>query len=568
MRSFLVVLFALVSVGSEGFAQITPEQSQALSGQANPGRVEQQLDRGNLLSEIGPQERIGAIESPDMPANADKLFFNLKSIEFIDVSVYDEEDLRPLYAQKLGTNVSLADIFEIASVLTSKYRNDGYILSQVKIPPQEIENGAVKIQAFEGYIDQISIIDDGGEPQSSLDLIRSYAEHIRDSGPLHKDQLERYLLLMNDLPGLSAGSVLNQSPVTIGASDLIIQVERAPYEGVLGANSYGSRYLGPIQLTAGAQSNSFFGYNESISAQFATAPHSGELYFLLMGYTKPVGTYGSKLNVLYSRSRTDPGFDLSQFDVNGKSEFASISLSHPFIRTRTRNFQTYATIDWRNVESFSNIEPTREDNIRALRFGGQFNYTGNLLGISANTFSFELAKGIDILNATNKNNINVSRPEGNPRFEKLNISVQRLQRLNDDFNMFLSVSGQLSNGPLYTSEEFGVGGGFLGRGYDPSEIIGDEGFSTSFELQWNSGRSLGFIDTYQLYGFYDFGKVRNDDATIDDNDESLASTGFGIRGSLDENIDFETTFALPLTRDVQTQGDQGARLQFSLERSF
>ena len=89
--------------------------------------------------------------------------------------------------------------------------------------------------------------------------------------------------------------------------------------------------------------------------------------------------------------------------------------------------------------------------------------------------------------------------------------AQRLQRVTSNVNLQLTARGQLANDALLASEEFGVGGINSGRGYDPSEIVGDDGISGSVEVQWNEPYPVSYLEDYQLFGFYDIGKVWNTD---------------------------------------------------------
>src|SRR5690606_6920501 len=105
----------------------------------------------------------------------------------------------------------------------------------------------------------------------------------------------------------------------------------------------------------------------------------------------------------------------------------------------------------------------------------------------------------------------------------------------------------------------GVGGIGFGRGYDPSEVTGDHGIAAKVELQWKEPITFNtpFINSYQLYGFYDIGRVWNEDATTSaQKRDSVASAGAGLR--FDLNYDMEGGFAVafPLTREVQTQKDR------------
>lgn len=556
----------LAATSSASHAQLPAEQEQAATGQASPARIQEQLLDQDVLRPAGPKIEVRDLILQNMPANAENITFQLNQIRFEGVGAYSEKQIRPIYADKLGQTVSLADVYAISSELTNKYRNDGYILTQVIVPPQTIDGGVVTLRAVEGHVDRISVR--GDDQASALKTVRAYANRIRSEGALNVEELEKFLLVINDLPGVEARSILSPSPNKTGASDLQIIVERDPYDAFLGVDNYGSRYLGPLQFTAAGALNSFFGNNERITAQFVAAPDNAELYFFSLGYKQPIGTHGTTIEGIYSHSNTEPGFDLDQFDVNGKSDFASIKVEHPIIRSRARSLYAHATFDWRDVQSRNILEPTREDRIRAIRVGGRYEFLDSIFRAGINTISVEAAKGLDVFGASSKDDIRLSRPAGDPEFLKFTAEAQRLQRLTSDLNLLLGVRAQQTNSALLSSEEFGVGGINSGRGYDPSEIVGDDGYSAKIELQWNEPTPFSLFEDYQLFSFYDFGKVRNDDATVADEDESLASAGFGIRADFPADTKAGLAVAFPLTRDVQTQGDDDPRLYFNLNRSF
>ncbi|MCB1581154.1 MAG: ShlB/FhaC/HecB family hemolysin secretion/activation protein [Rhodospirillales bacterium] len=556
----------LVGTSLSALAQLPTAQERAATGQANPGRVQEQILDGDQLFAPGPKIHVKDLVLQNMPANADKIRFKLSQIEFEGVGVYDKADIQPLYASKLGTTVTLADVYAIATAMTNKYRNDGYILTQVIVPPQTIDGGRVKLRAVEGFVDKIAVT--GDDQNSALKTIRAYARRVQSNGALNVEDLEKFLLLINDLPGVEARSILSPSKTTTGASDLRIIVERDPYDAFLGVDNYGSRYLGPIQFTAAGSVNSYFGNNERISSQLVAAPHNSELYFVSLGYDQPIGTYGTKIKTLYSHSNTEPGYDLDQFDVRGKSDFASVQVEHPFMRTRERSFYGSVGIDFRDVQSRNDLEPTREDRIRTLRVGGRYEFLDNLFTAGVNALSLTFSQGLNILGASSEGDIRVSRPAADPTFFKMNVEAQRLQRLTSDVNMLFAARAQMANDALLSSEEFGVGGINSGRGYDPSEIVGEDGVSGSLEVQWNRQSPWTYVEDYQLFGFYDIGKVWNDDATISDDDESLASVGFGVRADLVSDMKAALSVAFPLTRDVQTQSDDDPKVYFSLNRSF
>jgi hemolysin activation/secretion protein len=509
------------------------------------------------------------------PKGAEKVSFRLHSVKLTGVTVFTPEELRQLYANKVGTIVTLADVYGIAADLTRKYRNDGYILTQVVVPPQTIEGGNVRLQVVEGYIDSVQVQDSGDSARASS-LIRAYASTVRtDGGALNVSQLERALLLINDLPGVTARGILSPSAKHLGAADLTIIVERKAYDALVAFDNYGSRYLGPEQLTLAGSLNSALGMNERITAQAVEAPDvhpmDPEMLYTGIDYQQPIGNLGTVLEIMANQSLTDPGFDLDQFDVDGRSRYAGIRVMHPLIRSRGLNLAIRATFDMRNVTTSNNIEEDRRnDRIRALRLGAHFDMTDTFLGAGYNVIDLEISHGLDVLGASDESNLNVSRPGAERDFLKYEAEIQRLQKVYGKLNALFAVSGQYTDDPLYSSEEFGVGGVAYGRGYDPSEIIGDKGVAGKFELQWNSPWEISYIDKYQLVGFYDAGHIWNLDATTSKlKQDTVTSTGGGFRADITPSTTGGLLIAFPLDRNVQTRDNSKApKIYFSLSHKF
>ena len=230
----LVLILLCTALGlSDASAQVRP-------GSARPGQVERQVERPPV-----PTAQSGPIAIPETtqtpPANAADIRFQLTQMTVDGVSVYPADAVRRTYADALQREVTLADIYKIVDSLTARYRNDGYILSQVVVPAQSVEHGVIRLQAIEGYIADVRV--EGGDADLRARVGR-YGQKIRAIRPLTAAALERYVLLLNDLPGVRVHAVLAPAS-TPGASELVLQVSQHAVQAGFSADSRGSTRARP-----------------------------------------------------------------------------------------------------------------------------------------------------------------------------------------------------------------------------------------------------------------------------------------------------------------------------------
>lgn len=535
---------------------------------AEPSRVQGQIAPAAPQRPPAAPEVISPAPAGAAPQGAEKAQFVLQTLTVEGMTVYHPKDIVPLYLDMVGKTISLVDVYNLAEKLTVKYRNDGYILTQAFVPPQTIDNGHITLKAVEGFVDQV-IIHSKDERDNAI--LAPYAAAIEASRPLNARVLEKNMLLINDLPGFSARSVLSPSLTVPGSSDLMLEITHKPYGLTFGADNRGSRYMGPLQANAGLRLNNFLGLRESINMQVLTSPGGSlhrEVDFGSLGITKPVGSDGTTVTVSGSVTSTLPGYKLKPLEVKGISHSYNIEMSHPFIRSRAENL--FATLKFMYLDSArtDNLGLGKtEDKLRVLRLSSAWQFSDKHRG--NNTLTGEISKGLDVLGTKPQGSPNMTRAKGNPEFFKVTAEASRVQGLTEHLDLFTSVTGQWSASPLLASEEFGVGGSAYGSAYDGSEITGRNGLAVRIEMR-DTNRFMTPIPLLQFYGFYDVGQVWDpDNATAADRMRSLASTGLGLRALLNDAVSCSVELAVPLTRPVAAQNNSNdPRLFMAVSAQF
>src|ERR1700712_5163115 len=215
MHLFWGPFWVIVCLSAVSFAQAQVPST------AQPGRIE---DRFKPLprSSAVPDADASTATTPTTASNGDALHFTLTAVVIEGNTVFRAGELEALYKPLIGKDIPLNRVFQLRDAITAKYRSDGFILSQAVIPPQKLANGIVHINVVEGYIDSVEV---QGKVADTRALISRTASVVIKSRPLRESALERYVLLISDIPGITVRTVIKPSKDKSGAADLVVLVE-------------------------------------------------------------------------------------------------------------------------------------------------------------------------------------------------------------------------------------------------------------------------------------------------------------------------------------------------------
>ena len=541
---------------------------------AQPGRLEQQLPAPDL-SDLATTPGASDPKPLTAPANAQNVIFTLQSISFDGMTAYKEVDLNPYYKNQIGEEVTLADMYVLADLLTLKMREDGYLMTSVIIPPQEITGGSVKMKVIEGHISKI-VVENDDESDLSNDALAfadSVAQKLAGMKPLTAEALERHLLLINDLPGITARAVLESSASVAEAADMTIFINRKEVEGFAQVDNRGTRYIGPVQGQGGIVFNGVFSDHDQLAFRYSQTLEASELRFVEVAHKSTLNNNGLSLTLKASSQNSEPGHSLKSFDVETSTKSVSAKLSYPVIRGREENLEVYGSFTYRDTETDSQGSALTEDHLRVVSAGATYNKQDAFLKGGLSTVDVSISKGLDILDASDDSDPLATRTDGKADFVKVNATVTRTQSLTEDgkWSLFGAAETQLTNDALLASEEYGLGGTF-GSAYDSSEVTGDVGVAAKVELRYdNAVDKWKHLDAYQAYIYYDGGVVRDIDKIAGQNTKrTLMSAGIGTRLYLPKDVTASFELAKPLTRPVATAGTNGNSIRafFSLAKQF
>lgn len=551
MRRFIAYILCVLGLV---FIWSIETHSADLPGTIQPGQIEKQFKPGPKIHPSQPG-RIGVPEADQpVPSDAKSIRFKLTRIVIEGVTVYSERELLSAYQYLLDSEVLLSEIFQIASSLTKKYRNDGYILSRVVVPVQSIESGEVRLKAIEGNIASVTVEGVEGDQRK---LVERYAEEIKKSRPLSNDVLERYMLLINDLPGAFARATIKPSQSEPGASEMVVHFTQHKLQGGLSVDNQGGESLGPMRISADIALNSVLELQERTTLRVVSSGNE-KMTFVSFAHEEKIGPDGGKLNLSASVVRAKPKeMSLIPLNIETSSQTYALAYSYPLIRRRSANLFLRVGFYAHNGKTEFFSEDNTRDRIRAFRLGGTYDLADSWRG--TNLLDIELSQGIKGLGSSHNHDMMLSRLNGRVDFTKATLYMGRLQQLTTRWSALAAINVQYAWTDLLSSELFSFGGEQFGRGYDPSELVGDHGIAGKLELRFTDTLPIGFAFSYTAYGFYDVGIVYQRTPSDDNRTESAASAGLGVRMGLGKYVSCYAELAKPLTRDVSSKGNRDTR---------
>jgi hemolysin activation/secretion protein len=496
------------------------------------------------------------------PPGSENVFLTPSAVLVEGVTVFPEARIRALSAPLVGTRIAASQVFLLAQQIERLYRDDGYFLTVVFVPQQQVPSeqtpGPVRIRVVEGYIGAVTIEGDPGPARARIERILN---RITESRPARISEVERQLLLADDIPGISLRTVLRRG-ASPGASDMVVQMERAPVDAVAAIDNRGSRFQGPQQAYGTIGYNTPTRLGDRLEMQFFSTL-TREQNFGQAAYIVPLTDSGLKLRIYGGAGHSEPDLALRDIGYEGDIGVGGAQLLYPLIRTRDLNLNLRGNLDYYTSRtSVGRASPNTgkvlqgQSDTRTLRVGMDGDLRDSLNGINGANIRFH--KGLDVFGPTDPNNPRNDRPGSEPLFFKTTGEISRLQGIWAtelySVNVLGVVAGQYSQDILPASERFYLGGDRLGRGYYNGQVAGDRALAASAELQFNFSmvNDLDRPETLipiQLYGFYDVGWVRN----LSPNDQPsnrIASFGVGARVDFSQFVSGEVEVTQRLERGV------------------
>src|SRR5215471_2125267 len=421
-------LFAFPSA----FAQVIPPSDQ-------PGRERFRFTEPPppRAEPVGPRVNLTGTVAPE---GAEKIQLKVLGILIEGAKVYRPEELKLLYENMIGQEVALSAIYDLAQRITTKYGNDGYVLSRAIVPPQNLTKGGavIRIKVIEGYIDKVVWPESLARFRNSFAYYFDYYEQkILADRPANVRTIERYLLLAGDLPGLKFSTSLKASEKNPNAATLLVETTYKPVEAAARIDNRGTPSRGPLQYMGSVTANNFLGVHDAFNFTYAGVVPTRELTYVAASYRQVLTAEGLAAFVNVSDGFGKPGTaQLETLNYKTRTIYGDTGISYPLIRSREKNLTLTGLFFASNSSSDALDALLSDDRIRGVRFKADADMADDWRGI--NQFNVTVSQGFNGLGSTPNGSLLASPFNGQADFTKIEGTASRTQSLFGPISMYLA----------------------------------------------------------------------------------------------------------------------------------
>ncbi|GGJ36874.1 hemin transporter [Sphingopyxis bauzanensis] len=583
LRRNLIGSAALIAVAmpAAALAQATPQI---------PTREE--IQQPTLAPLTPPNEQVvsaddGIERAPCPLANPEfaNVRITLRGVEFSSVEGIDNATLASSWSDHVGQDLPISVVCDIRDRAATTLRAQGY-LAAVRVPPQTIDDGIVRLDILAARMSRIEVRGDAGRSER---LLQRYLSRLDDQPVFNVIDAERYLLLARDIPGLDARLTLRPGNVP-GEVVGEVLVARTPFVFDTNIQNFGSRDVGRWGGVARVRIAGLTGMGDLTTASFYSTPDFDEQQVVQLAHEFRVGGEGLRLGASYTYAWTRP--DIAAFPIKSKTQIASLFAAYPVTLTQAHRLTIGGGLDLIDQDIGLGGVPINRDRLRVfnLRADASWIDPGSVAGRSgfspseprwAVSTALEARQGVSFLGASNDcgpggvtcflpGAVPLTRVDGKPDAFLIRANALAEWRPQKLFTLSAAPRAQWASDPLLAYEEFSGGNFTIGRGFDPGTIIGDSGVGVAFEARYGSfvpANTKAFA--LQPFGFFDAAWVWNKDAAFNGlNPQKLFSAGGGVRVAYGDVARLDVTMAVPLNRGGFLAQKPDPRLLVSLTTQF
>lgn len=200
------------------------------------------------------------------------------SFRVTGASSYPAELLSGLLQPWVGKRLDINGLNEAAGTITRHYQRNGHLLTYAYIPAQRVADGVVEIAVLEGKLEGVQIVT-AQDVRLRDEVVQAHTDRLvtdtENPRPVLQAEVERQMLLLNDLPGVTARAAFTPGSSTGGAEMVVSVAEDEPLALRMELNNHGSRSTGEYRAGIGLQLRDLFGWGDHTQARALVSNKGG-----------------------------------------------------------------------------------------------------------------------------------------------------------------------------------------------------------------------------------------------------------------------------------------------------
>jgi hemolysin activation/secretion protein len=480
-------------------------------------------DAGHVLSppavpNVSTHEAPVVQQQLELPQN-NAATVHFTGVRIVGAQVLDPHKIESVFSSYKDRDVSTIALKTALDGVNALYADAGYPLGRAYIPIQRLKDGVLTVYVVEGYVGKIIVT---ASDEKTKKLIARMAATLTSERPLTRAHLERTLLLIQEVPGITLGSKFDNMDPKTGATDLIIAASmRTVAVGFSFNNRAGLNAL-PVQPYMSATANNLLGLGDQITATTLLSPRPKDYAFYDLAMSSLTTSDGLSGTLDGSWAQALDDVSLRPYDVRSRSAQLSSGLRYPLMRALDESL----TVSGRAY--YASAVYSLDGPIHAV-FAKDKNLVSEVGADYARAFSTDL-----VLGSTVRFTQGIDSYGGEPHtrlhtiagFTKFRAENKLVWRPLEMLALNFSAMGQYSPVSLIASEEVAFGGLQYGRGFQASEISGDSGIGFSFQPEYTINLSSSWNLT--PFALLDYAKAYNKRLEGQPSPE-LVSSGGGVK---------------------------------------
>lgn len=508
-----------------------------------------------------PPEAPVVQQDVEVPSVEPALDFIFERVRVIGATGLPEGEITAPFATMFGRRATLAELRAALDEVNRRYLAADFALSRAFIPAQSVQDGTLTLRIVEGYIGEIRV---EAETEDRRQLVLRFGDEVLSERPLRTSTLQRYLLTLRDVPGLTIGSRIAAFNVNSGAAVLAISADLRPFS-TSATVDHRARLEGlPFQLFIGGTLNNPLGWGDQFSLITLATGDPSENHFLQGSYSAMVGSSGARILASASIARLHADEAVPGFTLVSSSRRYAANFSYPLIRTVQQSLNAVVGAYYTSSDhEYSGVRLLEDELLAAVIEAQYFRRLGEQWAANA---ALRLTQGLDLF-GIGETELPHTRPNTTPDFTKLRATASLTYRATERLSFILSSDAQYSPVSLLSAEEITFGGSRFGRGYDQAEIGGDRGYGVSLQSQYRFPIGQSKLWSLMPYAFADYAQAFNTPSSGPDTAD-LFSAGLGTWISRGQSVSVGLEADKPLTRTPRLEGDKDWRYYFMLQYHF